>query len=130
MSSEDELIKNKVAAYRIIIVQVGFTAAIALLLFMTKGKVHAYSALLGGAASIGPSSFFARCAFKYSAATSPSLVMKWFMVGEAGKLLMTALIFGLSITSVKPLMMPTMFITFLIMTVVNMIGLAILNGRQ
>lgn len=130
MNSDNELLKNKVAAYRIIVVQVVITAIIALLLFMTKGKVHAYSALLGGVASFGPNSFFARCAFRYSAATSPSLVMKWFMVGEAGKLLMTAVIFGLSITSVKPLEMPAMFLTFLFLMVINMTGLAILNGRQ
>lgn len=130
MDANKELLHNKVAAYKAIIIQVIVTAFIAGLLYMTKSEVLAYSAALGGFASIGPNSIFARCAFRHSAANSPDLVMKWFMIGEAGKLLLTALIFALSIKSVKPLEMSAMVLTFLIVTLVNMIGLAILNARR
>lgn len=130
MNAESEFIINKTAAYTIILVQVVITILISLLLLITAGKVASYSALLGGGASIGPVAFFARCAFRYSAAQSPDMVMKWFMIGEIGKLILTALIFAVCIVSVEPLTISVMFATFLIVMMINLIGLVILNARK
>lgn len=130
MNTESEFIKNKVAAYTTIAIQIAVTLLVALLISITTGKVAGYSALLGGVASILPSAIFARCAYRYSAADSPSSVMRWFMIGEAVKVITTVLIFAVCLTQVKPLSMPVMFATYLLVMFVNLVGGGKLQSLQ
>jgi ATP synthase protein I len=129
MNAESEFIRNKVAAYTTIMVQIAITFVAAALFWINAGEVAGYSSLLGGIASFVPSAAFARCAYRYSAANSPDKVVKWFMVGEAGKVILTVLIFISCITQIKPLSMPIMFATFLLVLVANMVGSGILQAR-
>lgn len=106
------------------------TAAIALVLLMSIGRVAAYSAVLGGIACLLPNLLFARFAFRYSAADSVALVMRWFYIGEAIKIIVTILIFALSLLWIKDVNVAAMFITYVIALMLNIHGLGLVIGRQ
>jgi ATP synthase protein I len=121
---------NKLAAYKVLLVISIITAAIALILMLSIGRIAAFSAALGGIACILPNLLFARLAFRYSAAESAGLVMKWFYIGEAIKIIVTVLIFALSLTWFKDLNIAAMFITYIIALMLNIHGLGMVIGRQ
>jgi len=121
---------NKLAAYKVLLVIAIITAAIAIILMLSVGHVAAYSAALGGIVCILPNLLFARFAFRYSAADSARLVMKWFYIGEAIKIIVTILIFSLSLIWLKDLNFAAMFITYIIALMLNIHGLGLVIGRQ
>ena len=101
-----------------------------MVLLALVGPVAAYSAALGGLACLLPNLLFARFAFRYSASESVGLVMRWFYIGEGVKIIVTVLIFALSIIWVKELNFAAMFITYMVALMLNIHGLALLIGRQ
>ncbi len=105
-------------------------AAIAIVLLISIGRIAAYSAVLGGLACLLPNLLFARFAFRYSAADSVGLVMRWFYIGEAIKIIVTILIFALSLLWVKELNFAAMFITYIVALMLNIHGLGLVIGRQ
>jgi ATP synthase protein I len=121
---------NKLAAYKVLLVIAIITAAIAITLMLSIDRIAAYSAALGGIACILPNLLFARFAFRYSAAESAGLVMKWFYIGEAIKIIVTVLIFALSLIWLKDLNFAAMFITYIIALMLNIHGLGLVIGRQ
>jgi ATP synthase protein I len=121
---------NKLAAYKVLLVITIITAAIAIILMLSIDRIAAYSAALGGIACILPNLLFARFAFRYSAAESAGLVMKWFYIGEAIKIIVTVLIFALSLIWLKDLNFAAMFITYIIALMLNIHGLGLVIGRQ
>ena len=123
-------INNKLAAYKVLAVIALITAAIALILLMSIGRVAAYSAVLGGVACLLPNLLFARFAFRHSAADSAALVMRWFYIGELVKIVVTVLIFALSLIWIEELNMAAMFITYIVALMMNLHGLALVIGRQ
>lgn len=127
MHEQTDNIKNKQAAYKILAVEAGITVGLAFLLLISVDTVVAYSVVLGGLAFVIPNTFFARYVFRYSAAESVSLAIRWFYIGEAVKIIMTVLIFATCFIWVKPLNVIALFATFLIMMFVNFIGLALLK---
>ena len=56
--------------------------------------------------------------------------MRWFYIGEGVKIIVTVLIFALSIIWVKELNFAAMFITYMVALMLNIHGLALLIGRQ
>ena len=127
MHEQTDNIRNKLAAYKILAVEASITIVLAFLLLMSVDAVIAYSVALGGLAFVIPNTFFARYVFRYSAAESVSLAIRWFYIGEAVKIIMTVLIFAACFIWVKPLNVIALFATFLIMMFVNTIGLALLK---
>lgn len=81
----------------------------------------AYSALLGGLISIGPNSYFARAAFRYSGARAANDVARALYRGEVLKFLLSAALFASVFVLVKPLAAGTLFGAFILMTVINTI---------
>ncbi|MCZ6524952.1 MAG: ATP synthase subunit I [Gammaproteobacteria bacterium] len=130
MHEQKDNIRNKLAAYKILAVEASITIVLAFLLLMSVDAVIAYSVALGGLAFVIPNTFFARYVFRYSAAESLSLAIRWFYIGEAVKIIMTVLIFAACFIWVKPLNVIALFATFLIMMFVNAIGLALLKTEQ
>lgn len=65
--------------------------------------VTAYSALIGGLISAIPNSYFALHAFKYSGARNADRVVKSFIRGEFGKIIITVVLFALSFTLITSL---------------------------
>lgn len=121
--------KNKYAAYKVLSVIAVIVTVIALGLLLIYGRVAAYSALLGGVACLLPNLLFARFAFRYSAADSAALVMRWFYIGEAVKIIVTALVFALSLLWIEELNLAAMMLTYVIALVMNIHGLALVMGR-
>ena len=121
---------NKSAAYKVLSVIALIITAIALMLFAGIGRIAAYSAMLGGIACLLPNLLFTRFAFRYSAAESVGLAMRWFYIGEAIKLVVTALIFALSLMWVKELNFAAMIITYIVALMLNIHGLGLVMGRQ
>jgi ATP synthase protein I len=121
--------KNKLAAYKVLFVIAVLTVVIALILLIGIGRVAAYSAALGGIACLLPNLLFARYAFRHSAADSVGLVMRWFYIGEAIKIVVTVLIFALSLIWIEELNLAAMFITYIVALMVNIHGLALVMGR-
>ena len=130
LEKQEDNNNNKFAAYKVLSVIAVITAAISIILLIMNGPIAAYSAALGGLACLLPNLLFARFAFRYSAAESVGLVMRWFYIGEAVKIIVTALIFALSIIWVKELNFAAMFITYIVALMLNVHGLALLIGRQ
>ncbi len=130
MEKQQENQRNKHAAYKVLCVIAVVVAAIALVLLLVKGPVAAYSALLGGIACLLPNLLFARFAFRHSAANSASLVMRWFYIGEAVKIIVTVMIFALSLTRLEELNLAAMMITYVVALVMNIHGLALVMGRE
>jgi ATP synthase protein I len=121
---------NKLAAYKVLSMIGIIIAAIAIVLLISIGRIAAYSAVLGGLACLLPNLLFARFAFRYSAADSVGLVMRWFFIGEAIKIIVTILIFALSLLWVKELNFAAMFITYIVALMLNIHGLGLVIGRQ
>ena len=130
MEKKADNTNNKLAAYKVLLVITIITAVIAIVLMLSIGRVAAISAALGGIACILPNVLFARFAFRHSAADSAGLVMKWFYIGEAIKIIVTVLIFALSLTWIKELNFAAMFITYIFALMVNIHGLGLVIGQH
>lgn len=125
MSEQINITINKAAAYKLLGIQLAISVAIALLLLIFSGKAAAYSAILGGLAYILPNAYFVRCAFRGSVEQSPHKIVRWFYVGEAGKLVLTGVIFVMCFALVKPLHVIALFIAYILMIIINGAGLAL-----
>ncbi|HJO10659.1 MAG: ATP synthase subunit I [Gammaproteobacteria bacterium] len=82
--------------YKVIVAQLAVTSFVAAISLIFSNTTTAYSALLGGLISALPNSYFALHAFRYQGARSAEKVVKSFMKGELGKILITLVLFALS----------------------------------
>lgn len=89
--------------YRVIVAQLAMTIFIAVVSLLISGTVLAYSALLGGLISTLPNSYFALHAFRYQGARNAQNVVKGFIRGELGKIIITVMLFALSFTLITSL---------------------------
>ena len=122
---QTDISANKTAAYKLVGIQFVITILIALLIFIFFTTVAAYSVLLGGLAYILPNAYFIRFAFRESGQQTPHTILRWFYLGEAGKLVLTGVIFALCFALVKPLNVIAIFVTYILMIIVNLAGLEI-----
>jgi ATP synthase protein I len=89
--------------YKVIIAQVAMTVFIAVTSLLISGTVLAYSTLLGGFISALPNSYFAFHAYRYQGARNAHNVVKGFIRGELGKIIITVVLFALSFTLITSL---------------------------
>ena len=82
-------------------------------------RVTAYSTLFGGLIFIGPYGYFANRAFRYRGASAASDISRSFYQGEAGKFLLTAVLFAGVFALVKPLDVVALFATYCFMVVMS-----------
>lgn len=122
---QTDLSANKTAAYKLVGIQFVITILIALPIFILFTTVAAYSVLLGGLAYILPNAYFVRFAFRGSGQQTPHAILRWFYIGEAGKLVLTGVIFAVCFALVKPLNVIAIFVTYILMIIVNLAGLEI-----
>ncbi|MGH8246923.1 MAG: ATP synthase subunit I [Gammaproteobacteria bacterium] len=118
--------KNRAAAHRMLAVEVGITAAIALLLFASMGAVAARSAALGGLIFVVPNALFVAYAFRRQGMPSAMAAVRGLYVGETLKLSATAFLFAAGFMLVKPLNVGILFVTYLTLLLVNLAGNAYL----
>lgn len=79
----------------------------------------AYSILIGGLIQIGPHAYFTRLAFRYTGARQAPEILRAIQKGEAGKLLLTVVMFALVFSFVKPIYLPGLFLSYGVMIIVQ-----------
>jgi ATP synthase protein I len=89
--------------YKVIIAQLAVTIFMAVISLLMSGIVLAYSILVGGLISALPNSYFALHAYRYQGARNAQNVVKGFIRGELGKIIMTVILFALSFTMITSL---------------------------
>ncbi|MEX2365517.1 MAG: ATP synthase subunit I, partial [Pseudohongiellaceae bacterium] len=98
--------------------------------FLLLDMVAAYSVLLGGLICTLPNGYFARKAFQYRGARSTALIVRSFYAGEAGKLVMTAVMFALVFAAVRPLNELAVIVSFIITIIIGLIATAYVNNKS
>jgi ATP synthase protein I len=86
-----------------LLVQACVSFVVAAVLWVSIGRVAASSALLGGAAVVIPNGFLAARLLQPSRDQSAKAMMRSAWIGEFGKVLLTALLFGVIFGFVRPL---------------------------
>ena len=115
---------------KLLVVQAGVGAVLALAVWGAGGNVAGYSALLGSLVSIIPNAFLAlRLALPRRDPGAQGLVRAAY-IGELGKLALTVLFFSLVFTLVRPLSAPALFAGFIATQLVTLTGLLMQHGQQ
>jgi ATP synthase protein I len=106
-------------AFRLLLVQLVVMICAALFLLCFFGRVAAYSGFVGGLIAWLPNIYFSYKAFRYSGARAARDIVRSFYAGEAGKLILTALLFAVAFIGIKPLMPLALFGVYLLTLFVN-----------
>ena len=96
-----------------LLVQACVSLVLAAVLWVVVGEVAATSALLGGAAVVLPNGFLAARLLQPSRDQSAKAMMRAAWIGEFGKVLLTALLFGVIFGFVRPIEPPAVFAGFI-----------------
>ena len=92
-------------------------------LFMTAfDKVCAYSLASGGLIAIVPQAYFARRAFRWRGARSARAIARAGYSGEIGKFVLSVAGFAVVFAMVRPIDGLAVFVGYLVMLVVHIIG--------
>ena len=110
--------------YKVTIAQLAATVFIAVISLLISGIILAYSLLLGGLISAVPNSYFAFHAYRYQGARNAQRVVKGFIRGELGKIIMTVVLFALSFTLITSLNELVLILGF---TLIHFVGV-IMSG--
>jgi ATP synthase protein I len=110
-----------------LLVQACVSIVIAVALWAWMGEVAGVSALLGGIAVVIPNGFLAARLLKPNRDVSAQAMMRSAWIGEAGKLLLTVLLFGVIFGVVRPIQPPAVFAGFIAAQLV-VFGALLLGG--
>ncbi|MEC9415887.1 MAG: ATP synthase subunit I [Pseudomonadota bacterium] len=116
---------NEFGLVRILLVQVAITGILATIFWVLVNNVAGYSSLLGGLISCIPNVFLG--ARIISSSKSAKGILRAAYIGEAGKVILTVLFFGLVFLTVKPLNAMYLFTSFIV--VQFSVSVALLNGK-
>ena len=122
-----EIIRNRSTANRRLILEASLVGRCGLLLYFSASPVFAYSVILGGLAFVIPNALFVWFSFGKTANSNSALT--WFYVGEAIKIVTTIVIFAVSFLVIKPLNIGLMFVSYGVVLLVNLTGLALLMNK-
>lgn len=102
--SSKELIKaKKTSVYRFVLFQFVAACVISVVIYFANSELSAYSFFLGAIASVIPSAYMAFRVFGGKKVRPAQEIAKSFYKGEAGKLIITAIMMSLIFSLVKPL---------------------------
>ena len=110
-----------------LLVQACVSLVLAAVLWISVGEVAAMSALLGGAAVVVPNGFLAARLLAPSRDESAGAIMRAAWFGEIGKVLLTALLFGVIFGFVRPISPLAVFAGFIAAQLV-VFGALLLGG--
>ncbi|MFZ2289069.1 MAG: F0F1 ATP synthase subunit I [Halopseudomonas yangmingensis] len=119
---------HRLPAFAVLRWQALVVLVVALILWFYQGRIAGYSGLLGGLIAIVPNAYFIYRAFRYSGARSARAVVSEIFAGEAGKLVMTAVLFVLLWVGVRPLEAGAVFAGFLAAVAVSACTPLIVKG--
>jgi ATP synthase protein I len=110
---------HRLPVFPVLLAQLIVLLLAALVAWQGLGKVAGYSALLGGMIAWLPNLYFAHKAFRFSGARAAQEIVRSFYAGEAGKLILTFVLFALTFAGVKPLEAPVLFGVYLLTLLVS-----------
>lgn len=96
-------VRKRLAVVRALLVWQLLSCVILALIALFFGVTASYSVLLGGIICLIPNCYFAYRAFRYEGARAARQIVRSFYLGEAGKIVLTALLFSAVFLWVKPL---------------------------
>jgi ATP synthase protein I len=96
-----------------LLAQVCVSVVMAVALWVWVGEVAGVSALLGGATAVIPNGFLAARLLQPSTDQSAKAMMRSAWLGELGKMLLTALLFGVIFGFVRPIQPLAVFASFI-----------------
>lgn len=123
--AEEELIKSRTTAYRMLTIEAVTVGVCGLLFFVFFSLEFACSVFLGGLAFILPNAVFIGFSLRKSGTGSSSNTLTWFYIGEAIKIVTTIIIFAICIVLITPLSIGLMFVSYIVVLLMNLTGLAI-----
>lgn len=104
---------HQLPAFPVLLLQAVVTVLIAVTLWLFQGVVAGYSGLLGGLIALIPNAYFAFRVFRYFGARSARAIVSEIFSGEAGKLILTAVLFITVWVGVEPLEAVAVFTGYL-----------------
>ncbi|MHA6491809.1 F0F1 ATP synthase subunit I [Pseudomonas borbori] len=110
---------HRLPVFPVLAVQLVVVLLLAGVLWQWRGDVAGYSGLCGGLIAWLPNVYFAHKAFRFSGARAAQAIVRSFYAGEAGKLILTAVLFALTFAGVKPLDALAVFGVFFLTQLVN-----------
>ena len=119
---------HRTPAFPVLVMQLAVTLAVALVLWIFQGLIAGYSGLLGGLVALIPNCYFAFRVYRYSGARSARAIVGEFYSGEAGKLILTAVLFIAVWLAVKPLVVAAVFGGYIAVLVTGASALLIVRG--
>ena len=120
---------HRLAVFPVLLVQLLVLLLLALVLWQWQGAVAGYSGLCGGLIAWLPNLYFAHKAFRFSGARAAQAIVRSFYAGEAGKLVLTAVLFALTFAGVKPLEPLAVFGVFVLTQLVNWFSPLLMKTR-
>ena len=120
---------HRLAVFPVLLVQLLVLLLLALVLWQWQGSVAGYSGLCGGLIAWLPNLYFAHKAFRFSGARAAQAIVRSFYAGEAGKLVLTAVLFALTFAGVKPLAPLAVFGVFVLTQLVSWFAPLLMKTR-
>ena len=103
LSSKELINAKKTEVFRFVFFQFVAACVISIVIYFANSELSAYSFFLGAIASVIPSAYMAIKVFGGKKVRPAQEIAKSFYKGEAGKLIITALMMSLIFSLVKPL---------------------------
>lgn len=119
---------HRTPAFPVLGLQLIVTLAVALALWIFQGLIAGYSGLLGGLVALIPNGYFAFRVYRYSGARSARAIVGELYSGEAGKLILTAVLFIAVWLAVKPLVVAAVFGGYIAVLATGASALLIVRG--
>ena len=113
--------------HRVILGQLAATGFMAAISLLFSGSIIAYSVLLGGLISALPNSYFALHAFKFRGARNADKIVKGFIRGELGKIVITVVLFAFAFALITSLNEVALIIGFVITHFVGVVMSGLIN---
>jgi ATP synthase protein I len=110
---------HRLPVFPVLLTQFVVLLIAAVVLWQWRGTVSGYSGALGGLIAWLPNMYFAHKAFRFTGARAAQAIVRSFYAGEAGKLILTAVLFALTFAGVKPLDALAVFGVFFLTQLVN-----------
>ncbi|TWC39581.1 ATP synthase protein I [Pseudomonas sp. SJZ079] len=117
--TQNRLPFHRLPVFPVLLAQLVVVLLAAVVLWQWRGVTTGYSGLLGGLIAWLPNLYFAHKAFRFTGARAAQAIVRSFYAGEAGKLILTAVLFALTFAGVKPLEALAVFGVFGLTQVVN-----------
>ena len=115
--------------HKVIVAQLAATGLMTLISLLISGTIIAYSVLLGGLISALPNSYFALHAFKFQGARNAEKVVKSFIKGELGKIIITVILFALSFALISNLNELALILGFVVTHFVGVMMSGVISHR-